>query len=211
EDVSPASTSEEATQPENPVARLAQSLAKVKDKEALRQTVADQRQVGIAMMSYMTDAVRAYAQTEEGAERSKKRGELADRHKYRELAALGQEESKQYQSPGPMWTVRKAGVAEDRGNPYTIVSYDRVVEALVPKYLDEVPRVDGWGHPYEFAINEDLLGISVLGIRSPGRDGEFDTDDYVVGPYNLEAYDRDPVWVDGFFGRWPQKAGAPAR
>ncbi|MFP5288928.1 MAG: hypothetical protein ACLGI9_24540, partial [Thermoanaerobaculia bacterium] len=64
---------------------------------------------------------------------------------------------------------------------------------------------DGWGHPYEYYLNvENPLAPQVMGIRSPGRDGEFSAVSYTVGPFDPYDFDEDIVWADGFFVRWPQ-------
>ena len=42
-------------------------------------------------------------------------------------------------------------------------------------------------------------------IRSAGRDGQFEGDQYTIGAFEVTDYDRDIVWINGFFVRWPQK------
>ena len=86
---------------------------------------------------------------------------------------------------------------------YASISRDVVVELLVPNYLDRVPKKDGWGHPYQYAINDDLLAMAIVAMRSAGADGRFDTDRYEIGPFYALDFDNDMVWGDGYFIRWP--------
>ena len=58
----------------------------------------------------------------------------------------------------------------------------------------------------DYQTNADVLGRKVMGIRSLGRDGVKETDDYVMGGFNATDYDEDIVWADGFFVRFPQGA-----
>ncbi len=80
------------------------------------------------------------------------------------------------------------------------------VEALlVPMYLQTVPVTDGWGHELEVRINPNLLESEVFRIRSPGRDGMFEAESYgEPEPFHPTDYDRDIVWRDGYFVRWPE-------
>jgi len=77
---------------------------------------------------------------------------------------------------------------------------------LVPEYLQDVPRLDGWKRPYEFYLRFTTPSAQqVMAIRSPGRDGVDDSATYTVTAFDHTDYDRDIVWADGFFVRWPQK------
>lgn len=86
---------------------------------------------------------------------------------------------------------------------YTRVPYEEIVGLLVPEYIEEVPRTNPWGHPCEFAVNENLRGAAVLSIRCPGKDGQFDSDLYVLGTFAEEDYGKDLVWADGLMIRQP--------
>ena len=74
-------------------------------------------------------------------------------------------------------------------------------------YMKDVPEFDGWGHPFEFYKNDNLLANTVMLIRSPGRDGVFTEANgstmYTVEPFEFSNYDEDIVWADGYFIRWP--------
>jgi hypothetical protein len=85
------------------------------------------------------------------------------------------------------------------------VSYDQAVTLLGPYVEPErLPRVDGWGHAMELCVRQEGSG-PVVGIRSPGRDGRFEGAAYEVGPFEPTDFDRDLVWLDGYFVRWPQR------
>lgn len=86
------------------------------------------------------------------------------------------------------------------------ISHAGLVQLLVPEYLQEVPTVDGWGHDYEvyFDPEHPFSGSPVMLIRSPGSDGIFAGDSYLVGSFAAEDTREDMVWADGAFIRWPQ-------
>jgi hypothetical protein len=88
---------------------------------------------------------------------------------------------------------------------YPPISHEELVKILVPMYIQDVPKTDGWGHTYEYYLNtKDPLAQQVMTIRSPGRDGKFSTNNYTVTSFDPTDYDQDIVWSDGFFTRWPQ-------
>lgn len=86
------------------------------------------------------------------------------------------------------------------------VTYEEAAALLAP-YLEPatVPRVDGWGHPLELCLRRAEGEGWSLGIRSPGRDGEFEGTVYAVGAFDPDDFDRDVVWLDGYFVTWPQR------
>lgn len=79
-------------------------------------------------------------------------------------------------------------------------------ELLVPKYIQALPERDGWGNPFEYRLNlkNPTAGVTVMSVRSPGRDGKFSGLTYAVEAFPRDAYDRDIVWADGYFVQWPQ-------
>jgi hypothetical protein len=138
-----------------------------RDREAQKRTVADMRNLGTAMFSWLTDQVGAGAA---GRSQSEPAGKQID---------LGQ---------------------------YTRVSHAELEKLLVPRYLQSIPEVDGWGHPYEIYLNVGhVLAPQVMSIRSPGRDGTYSAVNYTVSGFSPERFDEDIVWADGFFVRWPQR------
>jgi len=87
-----------------------------------------------------------------------------------------------------------------------VISREDLAALLVPKYIAAIPAEDGWGHPYEFRLNtKDPDAITVMGVRSGGRDGQLFGDSYTVDGFQLTDFDQDISWLDGFFVRWPAK------
>lgn len=81
-----------------------------------------------------------------------------------------------------------------------------LLDLLVPQYVQEVPERDAWHEPYDFRLNvEDPHGQYVLAARSLGRDRLAEGDEYEAGAFDPTDYDRDLVWVDGGFVRWPER------
>jgi uncharacterized protein len=90
---------------------------------------------------------------------------------------------------------------------YPPISFEELEKILVPIYLAELPKTDGWGHPYEYYLNAaDLMAQHVMMIRSPGRDGRFSEGLYSVSAFAPGDFDQDIVWSDGYFVRWPEAA-----
>jgi hypothetical protein len=86
------------------------------------------------------------------------------------------------------------------------ITHDEARTLLVPAYLAELPTQDGWGHPLELCLRRgEAPGQLVVGIRSAGRDGAFEGDAYLAGPFDPARIDADVVWVNGYFVRWPEK------
>jgi hypothetical protein len=86
------------------------------------------------------------------------------------------------------------------------ISHSQLTVLLVPQYIHEVPSLDGWGHPLEFCLNRANLftGTYLVGVRSSGRDGQFEDTPFPPGAFDPRDYDRDVVWLDAFFVAWPQ-------
>jgi len=76
-------------------------------------------------------------------------------------------------------------------------------------YMQDLPELDGWQHPYLFGLNSNLLATNVLVICSGGRDGSATTSPNCAGtshnvePFLTTDYDQDIIWADGYFVRWP--------
>jgi type IV pilus assembly protein PilA len=139
------------------------ALQKAKQKR----TVADMRNAGTALFSWLTDQVGA--------------------------AAAGQSTTGQVDLGG------YAGGSSVSGSALTTL--------LVPQYLQSVPQLDGWKHPFEYYVDvANPLAKHVMAIRSYGRDNSTTGKTYTVTSFDPTDYDQDIVWADGFFVRWPQKA-----
>jgi len=84
---------------------------------------------------------------------------------------------------------------------------DELLSILYPTttffYIQEVPNNDGWGNLYSYRRSTNVLDAQVMAIRSMGRDNVPETEVYTVGPFITTQYDRDIVWADGFFVRFP--------
>jgi type II secretion system protein G len=134
------------------------ALQKAKQKR----TVADIRNTGTAMFSWLTDQVGA--------------------------AAAGQTTTVNLGSYG------------------TQLTQTQLTTILTPQYLQAVPALDGWKHQYAYYLQTaNPLGQQVMAIASYGRDGVADASSYTVTAFDPTDYDKDIVWADGFFVRWPQK------
>jgi hypothetical protein len=88
-----------------------------------------------------------------------------------------------------------------------VISREELAKVLVPKYIDAIPEKDGWGHPYEFRLNQDPNAVWVMAVRSAGKDGHFSGTSYEVGAFPPADHDQDITWMDGFFVRWPNSDG----
>jgi hypothetical protein len=84
------------------------------------------------------------------------------------------------------------------------IDYQEAKRLLVPEYAADLPQADGWGHQFELCLRRQGSGLSI-GVRSPGRDGRYDGDTYLVGRFEPGDLDRDVVWIDGYFVRWPER------
>lgn len=91
-------------------------------------------------------------------------------------------------------------------------TFEDVAEALVPDYMAEVPRLDGWKRPYRYECWVDETKIddgselerspgsspcTDYRLASPGRDGVYEHDalaDYQVESFPTTYYDRDVVF-----------------
>jgi len=87
---------------------------------------------------------------------------------------------------------------------------DALGTTLVSQYIQSIPAMDGWKHPFNYYMNytNPIGGVGILGIVSGGRDGVLEGPDYTVTGFDPTDYDRDLVWADGYFVRWPQKTSA---
>ncbi len=133
------------------------ALQKAKQKR----TVSDARNVGTAMMAWLTDAASA--------------------------AAAG-------------WTLADYTGVTDHG---------AIEDVLSPRYIQLVPANDGWGNPFNYALDtSDFLAENVMYAISGGRDGSDPAATYSAGGFDPTEYDQDIVWADGYFVRWPGK-GSP--
>lgn len=84
------------------------------------------------------------------------------------------------------------------------ISHADLAALLVPAYLREVPENDSWGRPLEFCLDQRLAAsFQQYGVRSAGADGEYESGGYQQGGFAENDLDRDLVWMDNRFVRWP--------
>ena len=85
--------------------------------------------------------------------------------------------------------------------PTEPITHDQLTTALRPTYLREIPRMDGWVRPLQFAVQPGVPGSpGGYAIRSAGRDGIFGTE-YEASVTNDP--DCDIVWANGGFLVYP--------
>jgi general secretion pathway protein G len=82
--------------------------------------------------------------------------------------------------------------------PSADLTYDELQAGLSPTYARQLPQYDGWGRPYEFGAGPDL---KLYGVRSPGRDGAYESGTYEQG--ETSSPDCDIVYGGGNFVRYP--------
>jgi prepilin-type N-terminal cleavage/methylation domain-containing protein len=77
---------------------------------------------------------------------------------------------------------------------------------LVPTYIQEIPRLDGWKQDFLFRMEiSNPRGDRLFLIASGGRDSSIPAGTYSIGAFDPTDYDQDVIWADGLFLRWPQK------
>lgn len=59
--------------------------------------------------------------------------------------------------------------------PANDVPYADLRDLLHPTYIYPLAQTDGWGNNFDFAVEASASGASIYGIRSPGKDGEFES------------------------------------
>jgi hypothetical protein len=152
---------------------------------AQKRTVADIRNVGTALFSWLTDQVDTDSTPGEPVI-----GECTTPDTPAAPEAAAKEE--------------KRMEADVRDIPE--ISWEELTRILVPEYLKEVPRTDGWGNPYEYRLNTaNVYAHQVMAIRSGGADGFTSGDVYSIAGFDPGSLDEDLVWMDGFFVRWPER------
>lgn len=80
---------------------------------------------------------------------------------------------------------------------------------LAPFYIRIVPKVDGWGNPFNYEVKNDGEDYCLI---SRGRDGiqdtfvpdEFDSYSSFPEPQRFEDFDHDIVFCNGQFIYYPQ-------
>jgi prepilin-type N-terminal cleavage/methylation domain-containing protein len=105
-------------------------------------------------------------------------------------------EYKAYNAAGATFTV-----------PDNEITYSDLTSMLAPKYIQVLPRMDGFNHALEFRMDQPYSRTSnekpaqVYTIRSPGRDGIFkgDVGDKTYTQGTFDCFDCDIVFANGQF------------
>jgi hypothetical protein len=83
----------------------------------------------------------------------------------------------------------------------TRITPDDLARTLAPKYIRTLPRTDGWGSEFEFAVTDDGYVI-----RSLGSDRKRDRIATIAnGPTRNSA--DDIIYSNGSFIRYPEASG----
>ena len=85
------------------------------------------------------------------------------------------------------------------------ITYQQMSTLLIPTYVRDVARTDGWGFPLEFVADQAVgaaTGAATYAIRSPARDGQTEGSSYGGGP--TTDFDCDIVYASGQFMSWPE-------
>ena len=178
-------------------AMLIPNLLDALQKGKQKRTVADERNIGTAWMSWLSDQTQA--------------------------AAAGQTGSPDWPFGISTPSYAHIDLQNDLDGSVPLPSGDVSPEYL----LKRVPQRDGWGSEFEFALNDaNLLSRNVMAIWSGSKDYAEGTntistcdDDTATRPgdhgyFDSRRYDCDIVWKDGFFVQAPaglqSLTGAPA-
>jgi type II secretion system protein G len=80
--------------------------------------------------------------------------------------------------------------------PSQQLTHKEMLDLLHPTYIHPLVKHDGWGYELEFAVEPAPGGATIYAVRSPGKDGVFET------AYDLKLTDRfdcDIVYSSGVF------------
>lgn len=98
-----------------------------------------------------------------------------------------------------------AGAAGFNLGSYTGTSAAKLSFYLVSQYIQQVPLRDGWKNLFSYYLTTDFSKKRIMAIRSNGQGGASESNTYTGGGFDPTDYERDIVWADGYFVRWPQK------
>ena len=107
----------------------------------------------------------------------------------------------------------KQPVSFEWGNIAADELYSVIFASSMDKQQAREYFVDGWGNPFQFGIsgsqNCDSEKLPCFyGIRSAGRDGQWDASRYLCWVSDTYSYESDIVLAIGQFVRWPQGGSA---
>lgn len=89
--------------------------------------------------------------------------------------------------------------------------FPKSLEQVAPKYLKVVPRVDGWGHPFEYeCVADGTSECTRYVIGSRAQDGQFENgklrDAVPQTPRATTNFDCDILYSNGAFVEYPEGA-----
>ena len=88
--------------------------------------------------------------------------------------------------------------------PGNAVTHADLMTLIAPNYMRIVPRLDGFGHPYHFALDQPVgsaTAAAEYSIRSTGSDGQLDAS-IIIGPTNNP--NNDIIYSGGAFISYPE-------
>lgn len=88
--------------------------------------------------------------------------------------------------------------------PANDLTYAQMLSILHPTYFKDLPKIDGWVNPLDFAVDQPVGSVDpskIYGIRSRGRDRLAGT---VVVPGPTTQFDCDIVYSNGGFVMFPE-------
>lgn len=173
-----------------------------------KETIADIRNVGTAMFSWLTDQVG------ENHDPGFGRPQTPEISPQKANFVVQNTETLNYQTgrsnvghPTYLYAQEKKDYNVEN---IPLISLDELKKLLHPSdtffYIIEIPEKDAWGNPYEYRLKQGnaVLDPQVMVIRSPGRDGKYESSIYQTAPFPSDNFDADIVWADGFFVRWAE-------
>ena len=112
--------------------------------------------------------------------------------------------SKQKRTMADIRTIATAAEAYATDNN----QYPQTLDSLVPKYIKVVPKVDGWGHPFQFMCLPDETGkCTGYALASGAKDGRMERElrESVAQPSGATTnFDCDIVYANGKFEEYPE-------
>ncbi len=92
-------------------------------------------------------------------------------------------------------------VNQSETETYGLGTIDALQSYLVPNYMKELPKADGWGNPYLYGANKDASSFVLMSMGSDGKQGdEGIPQDYVT----TSCYQDDILWKDNSFLQVPE-------
>jgi type II secretion system protein G len=83
-----------------------------------------------------------------------------------------------------------------------VLAFDKMLALVTPTYIKSMPQNDGWGRPYDFAL-DTATPPQAYAIRSFGKDGTSQGNTFQIGT-TTQNFDCDIVYSNGSFIQWPE-------